>query len=112
MAVKVMIQRIVPPEREQELLALTMKLRVKASRQPGYISGETLRSVNDPSVSLVVSTWQTLEDWNEWVNSKDRQEIQRKIDTLLERKTLYETYFHPNALSRTSQDSIMGLGAP
>jgi len=95
MAVRVMIKRYVPRDKEEELLKLTMKLRLIASQQPGYISGETLRNVEDPLQYLVVSTWQTVEDWKNWRAKPERAEVQGKIDTLLDSETTYEMYHYP-----------------
>ena len=43
MAVRVMIKRWVPTEKEKDLVSLITELRSMASKQPGYISGETMR---------------------------------------------------------------------
>ncbi len=58
MLVKVLIKRKVTQEKEAALLDLITQLRTLASRQPGYISGETLRSADNPEEYLVISTWQ------------------------------------------------------
>jgi heme-degrading monooxygenase HmoA len=56
MAVKVLIYRKVRPGKEKELSEAVRNLRSKAIHAKGYISGETLRSIEDPSVHLVIST--------------------------------------------------------
>jgi heme-degrading monooxygenase HmoA len=83
MAIRVLIEREVLPENELLLNQLLMKLRSEAMSAPGYISGETLRSEHDPNVYLVISTWDSLEDWKKWEADNQRQEIQDKIDSLL-----------------------------
>ena len=60
--------------------------------RPGYISGETLKRLDKPGESLVISTWQNADDWREWVLTKERSELQDKIDELLGEKTEYEIY--------------------
>ncbi|RLB78881.1 MAG: antibiotic biosynthesis monooxygenase, partial [Deltaproteobacteria bacterium] len=62
--------------------------------QPGYISGETLRNIDDPEEYLVISTWQSLEDWQRWAKSEQRAEVQNKIDNLLGQKTEYSSYLY------------------
>ncbi len=94
MSVKIVIKRKVPKDKEKELLPLIKELRILTTKQAGYISGETLDRVDKPGESLVISTWQTAEDWNNWVNSVERKTIQDKIDTLLGKKTEYELYGH------------------
>ena len=94
MAIKIIIKRNVPKGKEAELLPLLVKLRSLATAQPGYISGETLRNVDDPEDYLVISTWQSVDDWNRWLSNKQRAEIQEKIDTLLGKETKYTTYLY------------------
>jgi heme-degrading monooxygenase HmoA len=94
MAIKIIIRRRVPKEKEAKLFPLLVELRSKATTQPGYISGETLRNVNDPQDFIVISTWQSVEAWKAWEASKGRAEIQSKIDTLLGERTTYGVYFY------------------
>ena len=83
MAIRVLIERRITPENEPGLGNLLRKLRGKAMSAKGYISGETLRSLDDPNEYLVISTWNSLDDWRRWEADKERQEIQIKIDSLL-----------------------------
>jgi heme-degrading monooxygenase HmoA len=94
MAIKIIIRRRVSKEKEAKLLPLLIELRSKATAQPGYISGETLRNVNDPQDFIVISTWQSVDSWKTWEASKGRTEIQNKIDSLLGEKTNYGIYFY------------------
>ncbi|MEW6669656.1 MAG: antibiotic biosynthesis monooxygenase [Thermodesulfobacteriota bacterium] len=94
MAVKIIIRRKVPRGREAELLPLLLELRTRATTRPGYVSGETLRNVNDPEDYLVISTWQSTDVWRAWEQSRARKEIQEKIDALLGEKTVYDVYFY------------------
>ena len=94
MSVKIIIKREVPKDMEKKLLPLIKELRILTTKQEGYISGETLDRVDKPGHSLVISTWQSAEDWNNWVNSVKRKTIQDEIDTLLGKKTEYELYGH------------------
>jgi len=75
-------------------LPLLIDLRSRATTQPGYISGETLRNVNDPQDYVVISTWQSAEAWKEWEASQGRAEIQAKIDALLGEKAVYGIYYY------------------
>lgn len=95
MAVKVLIKRKVLREKEKDLLKLITQLRVLASKENGYISGETMRNVKKSPEYLVISTWQNLESWKSWLASRERQKIQKEIDKLLGKKTTYEVYHYP-----------------
>jgi heme-degrading monooxygenase HmoA len=92
MAVKVMIKRklkIVDPE---ELLPLLADLQKHAQEQPGYISSTTLRSLEDPEDFVVMSSWETAEDWKTWFSSKLRRDIQGRVDSLIGERTFYEIF--------------------
>ncbi|HAO20941.1 MAG: antibiotic biosynthesis monooxygenase [Desulfobacteraceae bacterium IS3] len=92
MAVKVLIKRKVPQNLESKLLELLRQLRTHTMNQPGYISGETLKRLDKPEETLVISTWQSVEDWRKWVMSSERKEIQSEIDVFLGTGTEYELY--------------------
>jgi len=41
---------------------------------------------------MVISTWNSVEDWNNWVNNPKRTEVQAQIDRLLGEDTEYAMY--------------------
>ncbi|MBW2003275.1 MAG: antibiotic biosynthesis monooxygenase [Deltaproteobacteria bacterium] len=94
MAIKVIITRKVTKGKQKDLLPLLMELRSKAMSQKGYISGETLKGISDSDEFMVISTWNSLEDWNAWDNNPAREEIQAKIDASLEEKTVAKAYLY------------------
>ena len=92
MAVKIFIRRVIAEERINDLLPLVRRLRNLATNQPGYISGETLKRIDTPGEYLVISTWQSLDDWREWVVSRERIEVQNEIDARMAEESIYEIY--------------------
>ena len=94
MSIKVLITRTVPREKSREMLQLFREMRLLATAQSGYISGETMKSNDRPDVFLVIGTWESPDDWEKWLLSKDRQAIQEKIDSLLGGKTNYEMFHY------------------
>jgi heme-degrading monooxygenase HmoA len=94
MAIKVLIKRRVPLEKARETITLFRQMRILATSQEGYISGETLRSLEKPEEFIVISTWQSSQDWKNWLASRERKEIQSKIDQLLGGETTYEIYHY------------------
>ena len=92
MAVKIFIKRSIPPDKADQVMPLFQHLRSLAMDQPGYISGETLHSVDSPGEIVVISTWQTVDDWQNWVANKERLKTQVQIDMLLGKDTQYEVY--------------------
>ncbi len=87
MAIKVIIERRVKKGMDTDLAKLMRELRAKAMLAKGYISGETLRAHDDPTLYLVISTWKSLDDWRAWEENPVRKEIQTKIDSILEEPT-------------------------
>ena len=92
MAVKIIIKRKVPENKTDILLPLLKELRNLAMDQEGYISGETLKRIDRPGESLVISTWHSIDAWRTWVLNPKRVEIQKKVDDLLGEKTQYALY--------------------
>ena len=85
--VKVLLERSIKGKNVGEIVRLLRQLRVRAMQQPGYISGETLHAVGDPNYYLVISTWESLEQWREWVKNPLRQKLAAEIDAFLESPT-------------------------
>lgn len=93
MAISVMIQRTFNDKQMAAKLApLIVKLRSQATTQPGYITGRTFRCLDCPGEFLVISTWNSLDDWNRWLQSEARMSIQEQIDGLLNQTTRYRIY--------------------
>ena len=83
------------PGKEQVLEGMLKDLRSKAMRQQGYISGETLVSIDDPSEYIVISTWTRLEAWKAWESSQERQEIVQLILPVVLEDTRIGIFKHP-----------------
>jgi heme-degrading monooxygenase HmoA len=94
MAVKILIRRKVPEDKAREMIPLFREMRTMANQQPGYITGETMRSLEKPDEFLVISTWETSDDWKRWVQSDARKRIQDQIDAILGGKTEYEIFHY------------------
>lgn len=93
MAIKTLIRRKATKVFEDpQLRTLLIELRTRALAQPGFVSGETLRRVDHPREVLVMGTWKSLDAWNTWKTSGEREEIQTQIDNLLGEATEYEVY--------------------
>jgi heme-degrading monooxygenase HmoA len=94
MAIRVIIERKTIPGNEFLLNDLLMKLRAEAMTAQGYISGETLRSLDDSNTYVVISTWNSVEDWKAWAASKERKDIQARIDALLKAPAVHRVYVY------------------
>ncbi len=92
MAVKILIKRKFKEEHFQAASRLLINHRSGAMKQPGYISSETLHSLDDPSQIAVVSMWQTIEDWEAWESSDTRKASEAEFKEYLVGQTEYEHY--------------------
>jgi heme-degrading monooxygenase HmoA len=94
MTVKVIIDREVRNSKESDFFDLLKELRSKAISSEGYISGETLRAFSDRHNYVVVSTWQSVDDWKKWAGNIERKKIQAGIEKLMSRPTKTKMYVH------------------
>jgi antibiotic biosynthesis monooxygenase (ABM) superfamily enzyme len=94
MAVQVLIRRKVVESKVKEVATLMVELRSLARAQPGYMSSESLRCIGPPCDDeyLIRSTWQSIDQWQTWLHSKERSIIQQKIDDITGEKTEYKVY--------------------
>lgn len=90
--IKVFIKRKVADDSIMELMDLLKKLRSLTLSQPGYVSGETMKRMDKEGECMVISTWRSIDDWNNWVANAERKAVQSEIDTLLGAETTYEVY--------------------
>ncbi|MGC9975523.1 MAG: antibiotic biosynthesis monooxygenase family protein [Syntrophales bacterium] len=80
--IRVTIEHHCQPGKENQLRDLLLELRTMAMHQPGYISGETLRELINPSLFNIISIWSTLEDWKKWHRSEQRMSIEEKVNSI------------------------------
>ena len=99
MSIRVLMTRRMPrladgmeAELLPQLVPLLNELRSMAMRQTGYISGETMRNVNDHSEFLVISTWKSVADWQRWFKNEKRTSLEGKVDSILGSPTEYRIY--------------------
>lgn len=94
MTIKIIIERHTIPGNELILSELLMQLRAEAMKTKGYISGETLHALHDSNKYIVISTWDSLEDWQAWEGNEKRKEIQERIDALLRAPSAHQIYIY------------------
>jgi heme-degrading monooxygenase HmoA len=90
--IKIHVRRNIPADKKEEVMQLIIKLRSMSMGRPGYISGETLKRLDKEGESLVVTKWRSEYHWEQWYQSKERSEVQNKIDEMLAEDTQYEMY--------------------
>ena len=94
MTVKIIIDRKIRKGKESDVFGLLMELRSKAISSKGYISGETLRALTDRHNYVVVSTWQSVNDWKNWEKHPGRAKIRARIEKIMSRPTKTKMYVH------------------
>lgn len=93
MAISILIQRrFNEKDKATELAPLIVQLRSLATAQPGYLTGKTFRCLDCSGEFMVISTWNSLDDWQNWLHSEQRKGLQKQIDDLLGQKTEYRVY--------------------
>jgi heme oxygenase (mycobilin-producing) len=92
MAIRVFIEREIQPGNDLKLHNLLMQLRTKAMLQKGYITGETLVDVHDANKFLVIGTWNSIEEWNQWIANPERKQLQDQLDKVLKTPERFSVY--------------------
>ncbi len=92
MAVKILIKRKFKDGNLHAASRLLINNRSGAMQQPGYISSETLRSLDNPDRILVVSTWHSIEDWEAWKNSETRKANETEFKDYIIEQEEFEHY--------------------
>ena len=92
MQAKILIKRKFKPGKKSEIIALLKELRSRALQQPGYISGETLVSEDQPQTLMVIGTWQNMESWHNWKQNDTRQTLEQMLTTYQEGSTEYQEF--------------------
>jgi heme-degrading monooxygenase HmoA len=73
---------------------ILMKLRSHAMQYPGFVGAENLVGEEDFSVVMMISTWETMENWRTWVESRGTQDLLRQAKEVVvgaARVTAYRT---------------------
>ena len=92
MQAKILIKRNFIKGKQNEIIALLKELRARALQQPGYISGETLSSVDQPQTLMVIGTWQDMESWHNWKENHTRKTLEQMLTTYQEGSTEYQEF--------------------
>lgn len=93
MAIKVLTTRKFKRNILEEAYRLLMQLRAAATVRPGFISGQTLISADDPYKLLVISTWTNRKRFEEWRATEERKEFSRKLAVVLETSEHDEIFY-------------------
>ncbi len=86
MALTITVERDVIPGSQGPIKALLRELRSGATRQPGFISGQTVVDAFSPTIFMTISRWSSMAVWDRWEKDPERSAIIERIGALLQRK--------------------------
>jgi antibiotic biosynthesis monooxygenase (ABM) superfamily enzyme len=78
----------------KDLEPILLQLRSHAMQYPGYVGAENLVSEEDFSVVIMITTWETIENWRIWAESKITKDLLQQakgVVTGVARLTAYRT---------------------
>jgi heme-degrading monooxygenase HmoA len=78
--------------RDTDLEPTLLKLKSHAAQYQGFKGMENLVSAENASVIAMVSTWESLDDWQSWAQSRITQDLLRQAETLLVEEPRVTTY--------------------
>lgn len=82
--IRVLIEREIIAGLEQPYAqAITAMLQAIVSA-PGFLSGESLRDINQPQHHFIISAWQSRAAWDRWLFSAERRTALDAIQPFLE----------------------------
>ena len=91
--VKVIIERRVKPGSEGRLEELLTEMRSQAVyNSPGFVSGEVLTAVDNPSIRVIIGTFLTYDNWKQWESNPVRKDIMRRMKPLLASRPRMSVY--------------------
>jgi len=93
MAIKVVVTRIFKEGTIEEAYRLLMELRAATTLLPGFVSGQTLVSADNPNKLLAISTWAGKKKWEFWRSTEKRKEFSKKLAVLLQAPEQSEVFY-------------------
>jgi heme-degrading monooxygenase HmoA len=82
--IKVIIERKIAADMDstyESAIKNTLRAILEA---PGYISGANYRDANDDKHRVIITNWVSLEAWQQWKSSTERQNVIAAIQPILE----------------------------
>ena len=92
MSVTVLIKRLFKREHMESAHQMILKARSLATLEPGYISGQTLVSTDDPNKIIIMSTWDNKSSWQAWKDSDVRRTFANKMEMIMDGPEEHEVF--------------------
>ncbi len=104
MLVRVFIKRRFREGAARHVFSLIRKIRARAMNRKGYISGETLIDSTDSRKTMVIGTWQSMDDGLSWEQDPRRKELEPQLERFPEAPAEYEVYVYSKYYLSVSGD--------
>ena len=82
--IRVLIERQIKDGCFGDYLELIRKARKQATAVSGFIAGELLQEKDKPSHAVIISSWETIDAWQDWAVSEERKTVLESMSPLLE----------------------------
>lgn len=84
--IRVIIERFIAESLEANYEDTAKQTLQKAVRAPGFISGESLKDIQNERHRVVLCNWRSLQDWQAWQMSQERKDMMDTLNLMLERE--------------------------
>ncbi len=84
--IRVIIERVIAETLEANYEEMAMEILQQSVRAPGFISGESLKDIQNSRHRMVLCKWRSLVDWQQWQDSQARKNLMDKMNLILEKE--------------------------
>jgi heme-degrading monooxygenase HmoA len=82
--IRVIIDRFIAESLEPNYEVTAKETLQEAIQAPGFISGESLKDVQNDHHRVVLCNWRSLQDWQRWLASPERKKMMVQLNLMLE----------------------------
>ena len=83
--IRVIIERFIAESLESNYEITAKQTLQKAIQAPGFISGESLKDIQNERHRVVLCNWRSLQDWQAWLSSHERKSMMDQLNLMLEK---------------------------
>tara|TARA_R110001592_G_scaffold49482_1_gene154264 strand:- start:17249 stop:17533 length:285 start_codon:yes stop_codon:yes gene_type:complete len=84
--IRVIIERFIAESLEANYEDTAKEILQKAILSDGFISGESLKDINNSKHRFITCNWRSIIDWQHWELSHERKEMMDKMNLMLDKE--------------------------
>ncbi|MBN3564815.1 antibiotic biosynthesis monooxygenase family protein [Aliamphritea spongicola] len=84
--IRVIIERHIADDLEEHYEQAARSTLAQAMQAHGFVSGESLRNAFDHNHRIVLANYRSVQDWQRWYSSSERQSMMATISPMLQRE--------------------------